>query len=69
VVVFHCFEIEIFFFFTDGGWLVALSVFSIFLFCLRENGRMTMRISEQLDRIEAMQDRIEYLEESLYEFY
>jgi hypothetical protein len=30
---------------------------------------MTMRISEQLDRIEAMQDRIEYLEESLYEFY
>jgi hypothetical protein len=51
------------------GWLVAISVYALFLFCLRENGRMSLHISQQLEAMERMQDRIEYLEESLYEFY
>ena len=51
------------------GWLVSFSVCVLLLFCFGEHGRMSLSISQHLDSIEIMQDRIEYLEESLYEFY
>jgi len=51
------------------GWLVAFSVYVLIHFCLRENRRMALLNSQYIDTIERLQDRIEYLEESLYEFY
>jgi hypothetical protein len=51
------------------GWLISVSVFALILFCLRENRRNSSQISQLLNSIERYQDRIEYLEESLYEFY
>jgi hypothetical protein len=69
IVYYSRFFDDSFFFFLNLGWLVALSAFTLFLFCLRENGRMMLHISHQFDTIERLQDRIEYLEESLYEFY
>ena len=39
------------------------------VFCLRETGRMSLLISQYVDTIERLEDRVEYLEESLYEFY
>ena len=39
------------------------------LFIVEENQRLNLLIRQYLDRIESMQDRIDYLEESLYEFY
>jgi hypothetical protein len=41
----------------------------VLLFCYFEFGQMSVRVRDSLDRIEIMEDRIEYLEESLYEFY
>jgi hypothetical protein len=48
---------------------VSFFVFVFVLFCLRENGRMSLLISQYVDTIERLEDRVEYLEESLYKFY
>jgi hypothetical protein len=69
--MFDCWILDFFyfFFFFFLGWLVSFSLCVLLLYCLRENGRMSLSIYHHLDSIERMQDRIEYLEESLYEFY